>query len=54
MRRGETRRNQLFDDVKDKRAYGKFNLKALHCTQWRTRFVDGYLTRHETDYHMNE
>jgi hypothetical protein len=29
MRRGKTRRKQLFDDIKTKRGYGKLNPKAL-------------------------
>jgi hypothetical protein len=40
-RRGR-RRNQLLDDVKEKRIYWKLKVEALHRTLWRTRFGRGY------------
>jgi hypothetical protein len=40
-RRGRGR-EQLLDDVKEKRRYWKLKEEALDCTQWRTHFGRGY------------
>jgi hypothetical protein len=40
-RRGRIR-NQLLDDVKEKRRYWKFKAEAVDRTLWRTRFGKGY------------
>jgi hypothetical protein len=40
-RRGR-RRNQLLDDLSEKRKYWTLKEEALDRTQWRTRFGKGY------------
>jgi hypothetical protein len=40
-RRGR-RREQLLDDLKEKRRYWKLKEEALDCTLWRSRFGRGY------------
>jgi hypothetical protein len=41
-RRGERRRKQLPDGLKEKGRYCKFKDEALDRTMWRTRFGRGY------------
>jgi hypothetical protein len=40
-RRGR-RRNQLLDELKEKRRYWKLKEEVLDCILWRTRFGRGY------------
>jgi hypothetical protein len=41
-RKRERRRQQLLNDLKDKRRYWKLKEEALDRTQWSTRFGRGY------------
>jgi hypothetical protein len=40
--RGRGRREQLLDNLKEKRRYWKLKEEALDRTLWRTRFGRGY------------
>jgi hypothetical protein len=51
-RRGR-RRNQLLDDLKEKRRYWKLKEEALDRTLWRTRWKR-LRTCRKADYRMNE
>jgi hypothetical protein len=41
-RRGGRRRNNLLDDLKDKRGYSHLKEEALDRTVWRNRFGRGF------------